>query len=89
MALIFSVRISDPTLPLTLNGIDVSWPGSDGSLKVDPLAKNKWQVVFSGLTLSVPSVPLTITATATDGAGNVGTGSLQLTLANPPATGCN
>jgi len=87
--LIFSVSIADPTLPLTLNGIGVSWPGSDGTLQATPLLKNKWQVVFSGQTLSAPQVPLTITATATDGAGNSGTGTLQLTLATPPATGCN
>jgi hypothetical protein len=87
--LIFSVRISDPTLPLTLNGIDVTWPGSDGTVKATPLLKNKWQIVFNGQSLGTPQEPLTITATATDGAGNQGTGTLQLTLATPPATGCN
>ena len=87
--LIFSVRISDPTLPLTLNGIDVTWPGSDGTVKATPLLKNKWQIVFTGQSLSAPQEPLTITATATDGAGNQGIGTLQITLAAPPATGCN
>jgi hypothetical protein len=87
--LIFSVRIADPSLPLTLNGFDVTWPGGDGSVVAQQLiGTNKWQVVFSGQAISAPQVPLTITATATDGAGNQGTGTLLLTLATPPATGC-
>jgi hypothetical protein len=87
--LLFRIKIADPSLPLVLNGIEVSWPGSDGTVQAKPLLKNEWQVLFEGVPISAPQVPLTIKVTATDGAGNVGTGTLQLTLATtPPPSGC-
>jgi hypothetical protein len=87
--LLFRIKIADPSLPLVLSGVEVSWPGSDGTVQAKNPFKNEWQVLFEGVTINAPQVPLTITVTAKDGAGNVGTGTLQLTLANtPPAAGC-
>jgi hypothetical protein len=87
--LLFRITIADPSLPLELNGVEVGWPGSDGTVQAKNILRNEWQVLFEGVTISAPQVPLTVTVTATDGAGNVGTGTLLLTLATtPPPAGC-
>ncbi len=87
--LLITVRVADPTLPVSVRSIVAEWmgPGGPQSANLTPIAGRFKLVVTAGGPLE-GELPLTIIATGVDGAGNVGVGSLVVSLRNPASFEC-
>jgi hypothetical protein len=82
--------VADPTVPLTIRSIVANWnsPAGPQSANLSPIAGNRFRLVISANGPTTGELPVTLTATAADGAGNVGTGILTVSLRNPTSFGC-
>ena len=85
-----TIVVADSTLPLSIRSIVAIWDSPVG-----PQTANLAPVAGNRFSLQVPSngpaggeTPLTITATASDGAGNIGTGQVIVSLRDPSSFGC-
>ena len=88
--LVLTVVVADPTLPLWIRKVDASWAGA-GSLppeNVTSLDRNRFSLQITGNGPSSSDIPVTITVTAEDGVGNVGSAELIVQLRNPATNGC-
>lgn len=85
-----TVTVVDPTVPLTIRSIVAEWTAAAGpqQASLTPIGGTRFQLVISSNGPPAGETPLVITATATDGAGNVGTGVLTVTLRDPRSFGC-
>lgn len=89
-ALEVTIVVADPTVPLTIRSIVATWDAPSG-----PQTANLVPVGGTRFRLEVPAngpasgeTPLTLTATGSDGAGNVGTGQAVVSLRDPAGSGC-
>jgi hypothetical protein len=85
-----AVSVADPTLPVSIRSIIANWnsPAGPQSANLTPVAGNRFQLVITANGPVSGELPVTITATAADGAGNVGAGTLTVQLRNPASFGC-
>lgn len=85
-----SITVADPTLPLSIRSITADWSTAGGSHTTGlvPVAGNRFQLTVSTNGPATGEVPVVITATATDGAGNVGTGTVTVSLRAAGSFGC-
>ena len=87
--MIVAVTIADPTLPVSVRSIQATWDSPSGpqTANLTPVAgRFRLSIATDGPTSG--EIPVTITATATDGAGNIGTGSKVVALRDPASFGC-
>jgi len=86
-----TVVVTDPTLPVTIQSIQATWttPGGVVTVTPTPIGGNRFllQVATNGPTSG--ELPITISASGSDGAGNVGSGQLIVALRHPPSFGCS
>ena len=85
-----SIAIADRTLPLTIRSIVATWdsPAGPQTANLAPVGGNRFSLQIPGNGPDSGETPLTLTATASDGAGNVGVGQLIVSLRNPGSFGC-
>jgi hypothetical protein len=85
-----TVTVADPTVPLTLRSIVATWasPAGPQTANLTPIAGNRFRLAISANGPTAGELPVTITATAADGANNVGTGVTTVSLRNPTTFGC-
>ena len=85
-----AVAVADPTLPLTIRSIGATWdsPAGPQTASLAPVGGNRFSLQVPVNGPASGETPLTITATATDGAGNVGVGQVVVSLRNPSSFGC-
>ncbi len=84
-----AVTATDNRGSATVTGVVARWTFNGGPVQqpLAPAGSGTWTLqVFSQV--PVPQGTVTITATATDPAGNVGTGSAQVLLLDPGSNGC-
>ena len=85
-----SIAVADRTLPLTIRSIVATWdsPAGPQTANLAPVGGNRFSLQIPGNGPDSGETPLTLTATASDGAGNVGVGQLIVSLRNPGSFGC-
>ncbi len=85
-----SVTVADPTLPVSIRSIVANWSTTAGpqSTGLVPVAGNRFKLVVTANGPSSGEVSVVITATAADGAGNVGGGAVTVSLREPGSFGC-
>ncbi len=85
-----TIIVADPTLPLTIRSVIANWTSPTGpqSVGLTPIAGNRFRLVIDANGPVAFELPVTITATAADGAGNVGAGTVGVALRNPANYGC-
>ena len=85
-----SIAVVDPTLPLVIRSIVATWTSPSGpqTANLQPVAGNRFKLVISANGPTSGELPVTITATAADGAGNVGSGVVTVSLRDPASFGC-
>jgi hypothetical protein len=85
-----SVSVADPTLPVSIRSIIATWvtPAGPQSAGLAPVAGNRFKLVVTENGPTSGEVPVVITATAADGAGNVGSGTVNVSLREPGSFGC-
>ncbi len=85
-----TVTVVDPTVPLTIRSIVAEWAAAAGPQQatLTPIGGTRFQLVITSNGPPAGETPLIITATASDGAGNVGTGTLTVSLRDPRSFGC-
>lgn len=85
-----TVAVADPTVPLSIQSIQASWvaPAGAQTANLTPLGGNRFLLQITTNGPSSGELPVTITATASDGAGNVGSGQLIVPLRHPASFGC-
>ncbi len=84
-----TIAIADPTLPVTLRSISADWDGPGGpQTKALTIAGNRFLLVIDENGPITFELPVTITASTSDGAGNVGSGFVTVSLRNPANFGC-
>jgi hypothetical protein len=89
-ALEVTVTVLDATVPLTIRSIVAEWTAAAGpqQASLTPIGGTRFQLVINANGPPAGEAPLLITATATDGAGNVGSGVLTVSLRDPRSFGC-
>lgn len=87
--MIVAVTIADPTLPVSVRSIQATWNAPTGpqTANLVPVA-GRFRLSIATDGPNGGEIPVTITATATDGAGNVGTGTKVVALRDPASFGC-
>jgi hypothetical protein len=85
-----TITVADPTVPLTIRSIVATWASSAGpqTANLTPIAGNRFRLVIAANGPASGELPVLITATAADGANNVGTGTITVSLRNPTSFGC-
>lgn len=85
-----TVTVADPTLPLTIRSISANWsaPAGPQSSGLTPTTGNRFILKVEGNGPASGEIPLIITATAADGAGNVGAGTITVFLRDPGSFDC-
>ena len=88
--LLVTITVADPTVPLTLRSIEATWnaPAGPQRANLTPAGGNRFQLQIPANGPPTGETPLTLTATGSDGAGNVGSGQLVVALRNPASFGC-
>jgi hypothetical protein len=86
-----TVVVTDPTLPLTIRSIEATWtvPAGAQSATLTPIGGNRFSLQITANGPNSGELPVTITATGSDGAGNVGTGQLIVQLRKASSFGCS
>lgn len=86
-----TVVVADPTLPLSVRSIQATWTGPSGAQTADltPISGNRFRLQITANGPTAGEVPVTITATGSDGAGNIGSGQLVVPLRQPASFGCS
>ena len=89
-----TVVVADPTVPLSIGSIQASWTATVAgtaqaqTANLAPLGGNRFLLQITANGPSSGELPVTITATGRDGAGNVGSGQLIVPLRHPASFGC-
>lgn len=85
-----TIAIADRTLPLTIRSIVATWdsPAGPQTANLTPVGGNRFSLQVSNRGPADGETLLTLTATAADGAGNVGTGQFVVGLREPASFGC-
>jgi len=85
-----SIAVADRTLPLTIRSIVATWdsPAGPQTANLAPVGANRFSLQIPANGPDSGETPLTLTATASDGAGNVGVGQFIVSLRNPGSFGC-
>ncbi|MEI8240123.1 MAG: hypothetical protein WCI22_11945, partial [Actinomycetota bacterium] len=85
-----TITVADPSLPVAIRSIVATWTSPTGpqTTGLTPLAGNKFALHVKDHGPTAGEVPLTLTATAVDGVGNVGTGNLTVSLRSGSSFGC-
>lgn len=85
-----TIVVADRTLPLSIRSIIATWnsPAGPQTASLQPLAGNRFSLQITSNGPAGGETPLTLTATAADGAGNVGTGQAVVSLRDPSSFGC-
>ncbi len=85
-----TIAIADPSLPLTIRSIIATWdsPAGPQTANLVPVAGNRFSLQVPTNGPAGGETPLTLTATAADGVGNVGTGQAVVSLRDPSSFGC-
>ena len=80
-----SITVVDPTLPLVIRSIVATWTSPSGpqTANLQPVAGNRFKLIIDANGPPSGELPVTITATAADGASNVGTGVVTVALRDP------
>lgn len=88
--LLVTITVADPTVPLTIRSIAATWnaPAGPQRANLTPAGGNTFQLQVPTNGPLTGETPLTLTATGSDGAGNVGTGQLVVALRDPASFGC-
>jgi len=86
-----TVVIADPTFPLSVRSIQATWNSPSGAQTADltPIGGNRFRLQITSNGPASGELPITITATGSDGVGNVGSGQLIVPLRQPASFGCN
>jgi hypothetical protein len=85
-----SVAVVDPTLPVAIRSIVANWTAG-GALQtagLTPVAGNRFKLTVAANGPTSGETPLTITVSASDGAGNIGNGTATVSLRAPGDFGC-
>ncbi len=85
-----TIVVADPTLPVTIRSIVATWDSPDGpqTANLVPVAGNRFSLQVSANGPASGETPLTLTATASDGVGNIGVGTVIVSLRNPNSFEC-
>ena len=85
-----TIAVADPSLPLTIRSITATWdsPAGPQTANLVPVAGNRFSLRVPTSGPAGGETPLTLTATAADGVGNVGTGQAVVSLRDPSSFGC-
>ncbi len=85
-----AIVVADPTVPLSIRSIVATWnaPGGPQTANLVPVGGNRFSLEVAANGPAAGETPLTLTATGSDGAGNVGTGQTVVSLRNPGSFGC-
>jgi hypothetical protein len=88
--LLVTITVADPTVPLTIRSIEATWTSPAGPQRANltPAGGNRFQLQIPTNGPPTGETPLTLTATGSDGAGNVGSGQLVVALRDPASFGC-
>ena len=88
--LLVTIAVADPTVPLTIRSIEATWNAPSGLQRANltPAGGNRFQLQIPANGPPTGETPLTLTATGSDGAGNVGIGQLVVALRDPGSFGC-
>jgi hypothetical protein len=88
--LLVTIAVADPTVPLTIRSIEATWDAPAGPQRANltPAGGNTFQLQVLTNGPATGETPLTLTATGSDGAGNVGSGQLVVALRDPASFGC-
>lgn len=88
--IIVTIVVADPTVPLTIRSIVANWqaPAGPQTANLTPVGGNRFSLQIPTNGPAGGETPLTLTATGSDGAGNVGTGQLVVALRDPNSFGC-
>ena len=86
-----TVVVTDPTSPRSVRSIQAAWTGPSGAqtANLTPIGGNRFRLQITTNGPDSGELPVTITGTGSDGAGNVGTGELIVPLRQPTSFGCN
>jgi len=85
-----TIVVADPTLPLTIRSIVATWdsPAGPQTANLVPVGGNRFSLQVPANGPPGGETALTLTATASDGAGNVGIGQVIVSLRDPRSFGC-
>ena len=86
-----TVAVTDPTLPLSVRSIQASWTNPSGiaqTASLTPIGGNRFRLQILTNGPNSGELPVTITATGSDGAGNIGSGQLIVPLRKASSFGC-
>jgi hypothetical protein len=85
-----TITVADSTLPVAIRSIVANWttPAGPQSSGLTPIAGNRFLLHVKDNGPTTGEVPLVLSASAVDGAGNVGTGDLTVSLRAPASYGC-
>ena len=85
-----TIVVADPTLPLAIRSIVATWdsPAGPQTANLVPVGGNRFSLQVPANGPPGGETPLTLTATASDGAGNVGIGHVIASLRDPRSFGC-
>ena len=85
-----TIVVADPTLPVSIRSIVATWDSPTGpqTANLVPVAGNRFSLQVPANGPAGGETPLTLTATASDGAGNVGVGQVVVSLRDPGSFGC-
>jgi len=88
--LLVTITVADPTVPLTIRSIEATWfaPAGPQRANLTPAGGNRFQLQVPANGPPAGETALTLTATGSDGAGNVGIGQLVVALRDPGSFGC-
>jgi hypothetical protein len=85
-----TIVVADPTVPLTIRSIVATWSAPSGpqTANLVPVGGTRFRLEITANGPAGGETPLTLTATGSDGAGNVGTGQAVVSLRDPASFGC-
>ena len=88
--LIVTIVVADETVPLTVRSIVASWntPAGPQTANLVPVGGTRFSLQVAANGPVGGETPLTLTATGSDGVGNIGTGQLVVSLRDPNSFGC-
>lgn len=85
-----TITVADPSLPVSIRSIVATWdvPSGPQTANLSPVGGTRFRLEVPSNGPLAGETPLTLTATASDGVGNVGTGTLVVALRDPSVGGC-
>jgi hypothetical protein len=85
-----TIVVADPTVPLSIRSIVATWnaPAGPQTANLVPVGGTRFSLEVAANGPPSGETPLTLTATGSDGVGNVGTGQIVVSLRDPGSFGC-